>query len=245
MSVAAVYCLHYGAEWLEWSLRSVADFADQIYVLYTRWPSHGHLTSLPCPETRDDLIDVVNKFNVIWYDVGPFQWEGQHRDLSISIANDGGFDQALVVDADEIWDASHLADFIAFSRASNSKIVRVAMHHFWRSTNWYCRDDASPIRLFNLKKFGGEVYYPLDGQRVFHMGYAQSPKLIEYKMSIHGHKNELRPDWYNNKFLSWHPGDTDVHPSGIGTWNPVQWKDDGTLQVLIGDHPYWGKDIIT
>lgn len=249
MSVAAVYCLHYGVEWLRWSIRSVRDLVDDVFVFYSSEPSHGQTTDMECPETREQLLDSALRYGVKWYNVGGFQWEGQHRDFMLDTVKRLGYNQALVVDADEIWDASHLAEFLQLSllcRVKHIRNVRVALNHFWRGVGWYCKDDASPLRLFNLEYSSGEEYYPLDRQRVFHMGYAQSSKLIAYKMSIHGHKNELRPRWFEDVFLPWKPGMGNVHPTGDGSsWKEVlEYVDDGTLKALIGDHPYWLKGII-
>lgn len=241
--IAAVYCLHYGVEWLEWSIRSVRDFVDDIFIFYTAKPSHGHKTELVCPERREQLFSIAEKYATYWQDVGPFEWEGQHRDWSIKTVKDKGYSHALVVDADELWDAHHLSDFIRFAKGSNIYQVRVAMHHFWRSMNWVCEDDASPIRFFNLKYNYGETYYPLNKQRVFHMGYAQSSRLIGYKMQIHGHKGEFKPGWFENTFMAWQPGMGGVHPAG-NNWMPQRYTDDGTLRALAKDHPYWGVELI-
>lgn len=242
--IAAVYCIHYGLEWFRWSLHSVRDFVDDVYVFYTATPSHGHSTDLQCPEKRDDLLNVAKEFGAYWHDVGPFQWEGQHRDFSIKTIADAGYDQALVVDADELWDASHLAEFIQFAKDTRARSIRVAMNHFWRSIKWYCKDDAAPLRLFNLHQSEGEAYWPLDKQRVFHMGYAQSANIVHYKMMIHGHRNELRDSWFDKIFIPWRPGIGDVHPSGINQWTPIPYIDDGTLEYLAGDNPYWDEDLI-
>jgi hypothetical protein len=78
------------------------------------------------------------------------------------------------------------------------------------------------------------------------MGYAQTPKIINYKQNIHGHKNEWRPGWYDNTFLPWQPGMNDVHPTNVNYWTPIPYVDDkhGTLAYLCDDHPYYMEHII-
>ena len=77
------------------------------------------------------------------------------------------------------------------------------------------------------------------------MGYAQTPEIICYKMQIHGHLAEWRPNWYEDKFLAWQPGVKDVHPTCRDNfWEPKPYVDDGTLEKLTFDHPYFGRDII-
>jgi len=95
----------------------------------------------------------------------------------------------------------------------------------------------------NVKYNSGDSYYPLDGGKVFHMGYAQSSRIIGYKMQIHGHKAEIRPGWFENTFMLWKPGMGDVHPTNErGFWNPTKYEDDGKLLFLCGDHPYWNME---
>jgi len=243
--IAACYVLHYGKEWLQWSMRSVKDFVDDIYIFYSATPSHGHRTTMTCPETRNELYDIAR--GAYWIDCGPFGWEGQHRDFACDTLRDAGYDQILVVDADEIWPPELLHNFIEFSKNSSAKKIRVGMRHFWRSLKWVCDDSTEPLRMFNVHADNkDEVYYPLDGGKVYHMGYAQSATIMLYKISIHGHKSEWRGNWYQEKFLNWKPGDLDVHPTcERNFWDPKPFVDeDGTLEYLVGDHPYYNLDII-
>ena len=41
----AFYALHYGREYLAWSVRSVQDAVDEIHVLYSDRPTFGHQTT--------------------------------------------------------------------------------------------------------------------------------------------------------------------------------------------------------
>jgi hypothetical protein len=157
---------------------------------------------------------------------------------------DLGYDSLLIVDADELWDEFLLGNFIKFGTSSYAKVIRVGMRHFWRSLQWICDDECAPHRMTN-KVGEGEAYYPMNAGRVFHMGYAQSSKIIGYKMSIHGHKNEVRSRWYENTFLAWKPGDLDVHPTNERHfWDPKRYVDDNKLKWLVYDHPYRNMELI-
>jgi len=121
----------------------------------------------------------------------------------------------------------------------------VFMRHFWRSLKWVCDDQCAPVRI--LRPNGTEGINYINGGKVFHMGYAQTPEIVYYKQQIHGHKAEWRDGWFENTFLPWKPGDGDVHPTNVDFWTPEE-IGRGTREVLkklCGDHPYWDLDLIT
>ena len=247
----AAYCiLHYGKEWLQWSIRSVIDYVDEFHIFYTPYPSHGFSTTLHNPETREQLmLEIIgfiigDKSKLYWHDCGRFQHEGYHREFAVQTCVDRGADMVLVVDADEIWAPDVLENALTIAASTVSHSFRIGMRHFWRSLKWICDDPAAPTRIIRPNiSMPIEAYVP---GKVFHMGYAQSPAIINYKMSIHGHSNEIRKDWFREKFMEWKPGDKDVHPTcSDNFWEPKPYVDDGTLKRLVGDHIYWDKEIIT
>lgn len=249
--IAAYMILHYGREWLKYSLRSIVDEVDEIHISYTSVPSHSYHTDLKNPETEEELYLIARPFDVFWHNVSEikFAHEGEHRDHAVGLCADRGAEIILVVDADEIWIPSVLENALDVVKNSNYRTYMINMIHFWRSVTWVCEDPGWPTRFIkpdvpiNNAYISGEQYV---GGRVFHMGYAQTPEIIKYKQSIHGHKGEWRPGWFEEKFLTWKPGMTDVHPTCIENfWEPKPFVDnDGILEYLIGDHPYWNLEII-
>ena len=89
MNIYASYVLHYGKEWLLWSMRSIAPFVDGMFVFYTPEPSHGHTSGLKCPETRGELHEIASVFDVKWYD-GVYKHEGEHRDFAVETCLSAG-----------------------------------------------------------------------------------------------------------------------------------------------------------
>jgi hypothetical protein len=149
----------------------------------------------------------------------------------------------MVVDADELWSPEDLQVALNIIQTRPERNYVIGARHFWRSLRWVCDDPAMPTRFIKPAVQDNSVYY-LPGH-FLHMGYAQSSSIIRYKMDIHGHKNEWRPGWYENKFLAWRPGDVDVHPTCENYWTPVPFADtDSTLDYLCGDHPYFNLSII-
>jgi hypothetical protein len=250
----AYYALHYGKEYLAYSIRSVQDAVDEIHILYTAKPSFGHDTDAVNPDTLSELEREAARFAVkpiIWHH-GNWTQEGQHRDTIIEIAKERGATVIATVDADELWDTATLArclDWVECTPKSGAGRYRAGFVHFWRSLDYVCRDACTPERVIDVRLFPGEIdYLPKEIQTspVYHFGYAQSEALMRYKWKIHGHQSDLRPGWID-RFAAWQPGDMDVHPTNErGFWNPepVDTATRGVVDKILGDHPYHGIGLI-
>lgn len=243
MKIVAYYALHYGYEWLKWSMRSIRDHVDEIVVVYSDKPSHGHWTTNKPPDgdSEDALRAIASDFQVIWYNIEHSHWEGTHRDFAVEKCEDREADIVLVVDHDEIWEPDMLQFMLEYVKVSPARNFRVPFRHFWRSVSWVCYDPAMPVRLHKLTGVG-DFSIGYDGW-VNHFGYAQKPETIKYKWYIHGHLPELREGWYDRAFMMWEPWMKDVHPTNLNFWNPIPFNKH-ELESLIGDHPYFQLDII-
>lgn len=262
MKIIAYYILHYGIEWLSWSVGSVVKHVDEIHLFYTPTPSHGHGTNTLCPETRMQLLNTVETLNKVygklfWHDTKGFPHEGLQRHNAVDTCVANGADIVLVVDADELWDSDVLERALSYAVSDTMhREYRIGMRHFWRSLQWVCDDQAMPTRI--IKPTSGTTpqitgYMGDAIGKVFHMGYAQSPRIIEYKQSIHGHKAEWRKNWFCEKFMPWSPENPfgDVHPTNEDYWYPkpinIETPQTTTymLSKLCGDHPYMYTGLIT
>lgn len=244
MKITASYILHYGKQWLFHSMRSVRPFVDEIRVFYTPKPSHGHTSRLQCPETREELYEISKQFDVVWHE-GLYPQEGYHRDYAVASCGAAGAGIILVVDADEIWLPEELKSALDYVQGDSRRIGHycVNMLHFWRSLRWVCKDGMWPVRIIVPACDHVTGYVSIDRCQPLHMGYAQTPEIIKYKMSIHGHKDEIRPNWFEQKFLAWQSGMGDVHPTCVDTWTPRPY-DKGLISDVVGDHPYFHSEII-
>jgi cellulose synthase/poly-beta-1,6-N-acetylglucosamine synthase-like glycosyltransferase len=242
--IIAYYALHYGSDYLGYSIKSIYDFVDEIHILYSDKPSHGHVSTLPNNDSKDKLCksslifgDAKNKIK--WHD-GNWAYEGQQRDTIYKIAADRGADTILVVDADEIWTPEVIKSTLEEGSKSNSRNNLIRMLTFWRSFSWICTDEMMPVRLIYPNRPMSVKY--LTG-RVLHFGYARSIEDIKYKMSCHGHKNEWRADWFD-RYCKWPAsGHEDLHPTCVKTWN-AQPYDKKLLPEFMHTHPYFNLDII-
>lgn len=248
MKIIAYSACHYGRDYFSHAIRSIINVIDELWVLYTAQGSHGHRTSIACPETRAELYAIAQReagSKLRWVD-GSWIHEGQQRDSIHQYVPDA--DVVVVLDSDEIWTPWLLPSVIQWGLHSHARNIRVPFRHYWRSLHRaILHDPAFPTRvIFPKRAEGYETYnappWIRDGEYVIHhFGYAISKELMQYKWLIHGHKNEYRRDcdWYNDVFLA--NRQYDCHPVGSEWWTP----EDATPPAILQDHPYYGLKVIT
>lgn len=258
MKVVGFTALHYGREYLGYAIRSIIDHVDEHHIAYTAIGSHGHRTQVRCPETRDELYAIAKAAagdKLRWHD-GEWPHEGAQRDSIHEYAPDA--DAIVVLDADEIWSGGMVER--AIQRAIQYPTInrfRAEMRHFWRSF-YRCilHDPSYPIRvinphgtddkLFYLDIHRTETRYDIDHRLMInHMGYAQSPEIVRYKLETHGHKNEIRRDcdWFNDIYMNVRR-QKDLHLVGSEYWNYEQVNPWDYLPDFMNLHPYAHTDWI-
>lgn len=242
MKVTAYYPVHYGKEYFAASIKSIDDQVDRIIALYTPNPSYGHHTSIPCPESEEELRAVAEgaSSKIKWVTLSSMGNEGQHRGKAFELAGDA--DVMLALDTDEVWDPTSLEKCIKETYDGQSWRRNVSgFVHFWKSFNWACYDGFVPARLFNLKR-SNRIEETIEG-RIYHFGYAQSDRVMNYKFEIHGHKDEIKPNWLQDTYFSWQPGNRNLHPT-CDIWGEAQPFDKQALPNILKVHPNYSREII-
>lgn len=242
--IVAYYILHYGSDYLNWSIQSIYQHVDKILLVYTDVPSHGTTQTIQNPDTRDAVhaaafatSDPENK--LIWEE-GRFGSEGQHRDYAMRRARDLGATKIIVTDFDEIWTAEAIKEVIGKLNTEKVRHQMIRMTTLWRSFNHVCHDNMWPCRGMNLDIAEGHGY---SHATVFHFGYARTVKEIEYKLSIHGHRHELKPNWLET-FKNWpNVENKNLHPT-CNFWD-AQPFDKEKLPEIMRSHPYWDVSLIS
>lgn len=259
MKVVGMTALLYGKDYLGWAIRSIIDHVDEHHIIYSPIGAHGHRTSTPCPETRDELYTIAAQAagdKLRWHD-GEWPHEGAQRDSIHEYAPDA--DVIIVLDADEIW--PEVPDypnglrsiFESAAHQNRYKRFRWPMVHFWRSFyRAVLHDPAYPERIIVPGNIGNEVtvfpsWVKADGnvQRpIAHLGYAQRSEIVEYKILTHGHRNEWRKDvdWFRDRFMA--NAQTDCHPVGSEYWNPERVDPLDYMPTWMQEHQYYHKGII-
>lgn len=241
----AYYPLHYGSDYLGYSIKSIYDHVDKIHILYTDKPSHGHGSNAVNPDTKQKLIDAANLFGdpkgkIVWHE-GRWPNEGAQRDTINGIAASDNADVIVAVDSDEIWDADVLTKAIEMSVKGGARNNCIRMLTFWRSFGNVCYDEMMPVRVICCKRAPGKTSY-LEG-RVNHFGYARKVEDVAYKIAIHGHKNEWRGNWFD-RYKNWPAsGNNDLHPTCHNVWNASPY-DKTKLPEYMRQHPYYNLEVI-
>lgn len=234
MNIAGFIALHYGVPYLNYAIRSIIDAVDTLYIVYTDKPSHGHSTSLVNPDSREDLIDIAYSAagdKLRWFE-GHFTHEGTHRDLIFQIAPKA--DVVLVCDSDEVWCEADLQRLINAATSGINRNYLAYEYAFWRAFNRAIPGRlCAPVRAINTRNPKGDQ---LTDAHFLHFGYAQPTRYIEYKMSLHGHKADWRPNWFKEKWLA--NAQTDIHPTNYDFWNTVMIDPREVMPDYMSAHPY-------
>lgn len=249
MKVVSYTICHYGKDFLPYALKSVQDHVDESHIIYSPHPSHGHTleNGIEPVETREEIINAAFSFNshkVVWHETSDMYYENHHRDYAVSICQQNNADLILVLDCDEVWPGEVLEAAIKHVWDANSaKDWLINFTHLWRSFNWCCRDELWPVRFIDLRGGDGPAYVPKELGDIYHFGYAVTDEVAAYKWKIHGHRDELRPEWFAEKWSVW-PPTKDIHPTNErGFWNPEPF-DKGRLPSLMREHPFYGLERI-
>lgn len=244
--VVAYYCVHYGKEYLEASIKSISSCVDKIYMFYSATPTQGHASGEPCPETEKELSEIAYSASgkVIWINVtGMFRSESDHRKFINRFTS--GYKQILAVDCDEVHDAERLREALSEAEKLPNKYIQISgFINFFRSFNWVCYDGFQPVRITNLnyteEREQGVVRTP-----VYHFSTAQREEIMRYKYFNFGHSNELRKDYLDEVFYKWSPENNipNLHCVANGIWNAVPF-DKTTMPEVLKDHPYYNLELI-
>jgi len=246
MSIHSLTILHYGKDYISYALRSIYHEIDQAHIFYTPTASHGHSTDLPPIDTKEELQQAVYSYDpdnkIKWYDMIGVTHEGPQRDMALQTVQAAGADLVLVQDYDEIWPNAVLKNSLTFAQTSNVRNNLINMVHFWRSFDLICRDQGWPVRIINLMQANNEVAY-IPHEPVYHFGYAVTSQTMAYKWQIHGHKNELRLNWFEDKWYKW-PAPDDCHPTNDQDFWTPELFDKTQLPEFMRQHPFYDLEKI-
>lgn len=239
MNVSCYMILHYGADYLPYAIQSVYNSVDEINIIYTPHPSHGHRVDVKPIETEELLFERAFKYDpedkIHWFKTEKFWQEGDHRDYALSLCN---YDTVLVLDYDEVWHRDVLEKALNHVYTENkARDWLINFTHIWKTFDFCCKDQGWPVRIIDKRHRDGIEYVTKDFGPIFHFGYAIENEVMRYKWSCHGHKNELRPNWFEEKYENWTEDIDDVHPTNSkGWWNPERFYKE-ELPLVMRNHP--------
>ncbi len=243
MKVLGYIPLHYGREFLSEAIKSIHNHVDKIIILYVEDPSFGKGTPLECPDKKEDLkAQAMNTSDkCVWIDTQANN-EGEHTGQIFQYADD--YDLILRIDADEVYDQSDLAEALIEAHKTQARYFGVIGYlNFYRSFNTVCIDHFTPIRIIK-PHFNDNITHTVF-ITTYHFSLCQSDAMMRYKWSgLHGHQDELRPGWLEEKYFGYKEGMTDLHPVAIGLWNPESFNKE-LMPAILKAHPYYNLDQVS
>lgn len=236
MRVLGGMVLHYGKEYLEYSLEALTRHCDSTLIVYSDKPTFGAGVNLECPDTSDELYKIAKRFNIEWIE-NEFNSEAGHRNWLINRARELRYDLLVTADSDEVWPdyLGEVVDQILINKNFTAKRYGVKMITPWQGFDLRCIDGFEPVRIYDLRPDRENEEVSLN-KYMYHFGYAISDELMEYKWAIHGHRDELRPNWMKEKWLA--RATKDVHPVAVGLWN-AEPMDKNLLPAMMRRHAHW------
>lgn len=242
MKVIAYIPLHYSGSYLSESIKSIHNHVDRILIFYSPKPSFGHGTNILHPENMEDIkqmaLNTSNKVEWIERQAGT---EGEQTNYIYEYSS--GYDLILRADSDEVWEEEDLKRCLIQAHTSNERNYGIAgFVNFFRSFNTACFDHFTPIRI--IKPSGIARTEKVLNGTIYHFSTAQTETLTEYKISIHGHKNEIRPEWFEHVFLKFEAGITkDLHLTSHNLWEGIPF-DKKSMPDILKSHPFYLLDKI-
>lgn len=240
--VCGYMCLNYGKEFLKESLMSIVDYVDVFYIMYSPVGSYGHHANIPCPDTREELYEIAESVlgdKMVWHE-RTYHNEGEHRNEIYKFSD--GYDLVVTIDSDEIF-SDEIGNALIMAYKSKDRFHGLGGYlNFFRSFQYVCHDGFTPIRITNLHNESGQGVVPCT---VYHFSCCQSEEIMRYKLLIHGHKDEIRPNWLEDIYLKWTPENNfpDLHVVAYSIWNAT-FFDKSTLPECLKNHKYYNLHIV-
>ena len=189
-----------------------------------------------------------------WVDVWA-RSESEHRGMIWDYCKD--FDVLVNADSDEVWNPLDLAR--ACKEVYNSPYRNHGINgfvHFWRSFGNVvagCESGGNeceeadffrPVRLFHLREKNTERQPDINA-RIYHFGYAVKRRIMTYKVSVHGHRHEWRPEWMD-LWQNWSRDNTkgNFHPTSFQIWHKIVPFDRNLLPEFMRYHPFYNSELI-
>lgn len=222
---AALYCVYNDDIWLNYSYSSIYGSVDAIYFFVSDKPWMGPVLDITeVVNTINALPDPDNKKRLV---MGNWDIEIEQRNASLAHAIIDGFDIALIIDADELYEPEEFRRMLSFVKQRPEVDV---WHMFWW-TYWknpgFRIEPIEPyhppvftrlgrsgfVETRNLMGAKHDLIPPQVGM-CHHMSYARNDDLIRRKINAFSHARQIPADWYDRVWKGWdeNPKLKNLHP---------------------------------
>lgn len=209
-------------DYIKATLQSFKD-VDYKLVLIGNKPWYG-------PEfPKDDTEQIASKYadNVV---VTEFLTEHEQRNYGLKLLKD--YDYVWTIDGDELYDYKQVKNTQEFIKRQLPNFCYCSnINTYWKTIDYevFPRDDhkavviTQPKSTFkDFRNIGHDGYVlPENMLTMYHLSYVHSDEKILQKISNFTHRNEIKHNWYEQKWLKWDENTTDLHPYSINKWKKV------------------------
>ena len=172
MRLAAVYCVYNEEEYIEYSIRSIYDAVDRVYVLLGRQPYTAYNAQAREQFQRADETEAIVRALAATHPkilLVPGVWasEMEHRNAGLALCWRDRMDYLLLVDGDEVYRRDHL-DALRAEIGAHPEVGQfiIKCDLFWRSFRYRIPANDMPWmprRVFKLTRWSqlGNVRLPV------------------------------------------------------------------------------------
>ncbi len=153
--------------------------------------------------------------------------EESHRRFALAEMRRRGVQWLFIPDGDELVERKLLDELMTLARTDLFDQFRVRMHTYWKSARYriYPPENIAPAILINaqtcehihIREYSAERPITLGFEHgvLHHALYAGPDARIRRKLESWSHRDEVRPDWWENVWLAWDRDRTvrNLHPT--------------------------------
>jgi len=168
--------------------------------------------------------------------LGTYPNESLHRRTALKEMAKRGFTHSLLLDADEILEPKLLDKLVRIASSEIAEQVCVHMDTYFKSTEYVVRprEALTPIVLVDLRTVrhrhirdytgGTRMVLGPDYGVMHHLSYCGGDARIQRKIETWGHRAEVLPGWYQNRWLAWDDNRLlqDLHPTHPPAYKRVE-----------------------
>jgi len=261
MKISANYTIFYGADFIEYSLRSIYDHVDYILIALGKksWKNHEGRRFSPIDNTKEVIMRFIKENDPeskITLFEGEWDSDTEQRNFILDKCR-GLVDYAMLVDSDEVWEKKEIEKLVREVKENSLSrdpplVYGVGIVHYYRSLYWshssqgpvnyvYKVTPALTHRWIRHPQFDRTDVQVLQlPVKYHHYGYAYPSKIVEKKVKFWGHSGDVVEDWYEDIFLKWKPSLPAYSPAG------QNWTDLKRKRIIpeMADHPFREFEII-
>jgi len=255
MKISANYTIFYGADFIEYSMRSIYDRVDYILIALGEksWPNvHGQRLLSRIDNVKEKIEHFIkheDKDNKVRLYEGVWQSDTEQRNFVFDKSRELECDFVFVVDSDEVWDTPEL-DTLFECLSFNEKfqtgvdLYTCNIKHYYRTLHSCFWDKTAVVNIlarvtpkvkhYWIRHFGDNIKtFSIPDCFYHHFGYAYPSKLIKEKVKYWGHNAEVVENWFDI-FMRWKPGKLAIAPTGQD-WSDIM---PSKLPKVMENHPF-------